>query len=290
MKTDDRPFGEGKQKWVTTEWLENNMDKDWVIMDTQPDVHDYFMAHIPGAVYFAQKLMRAPKNGLPAQMIPPKQASYLFGRIGIDNDTPVLIYTAKGGFREWGDGLEQCFMAYNLMRYNHSEVYLLDGGLDKWMDEGRETSQEFPEVEEKEFTPDVQKDMFLTYDQFLEVKDHDDTCLLDARPLSMYTGESGPWIKNGHIPGAVNLPWASLMQSNPKLLKPAEKIKKMAEVVGATKDKLIICSCGTGREATNEYTIFKHLLGYPKVKVYEGSFTEWTSYPDNQVVKGKEPR
>jgi thiosulfate/3-mercaptopyruvate sulfurtransferase len=181
-------------------------------------------------------------------------------------------------------------MAYNLMRYDHNEVYLLDGGLDLWMDEGRETSQEFPEVEEKEFIPDVQKDMFLTYDQFLEVKDHEDTCLLDARPLSMYTGESGPWIKNGHIPGAVNLPWASLMQSNPKLLKPAEKIKKMAEVVGATEDKLIICSCGTGREATNEYTIFKHLLGYPRVKVYEGSFTEWTSYPDNPVAKGKEPR
>ena len=72
-------------------------------------------------------------------------------------------------------------------------------------------------------------------------------------------------------------------------LKPVEEIRKLAEDVGATKDKLVICSCGTGREATNEYTIFKHLLGYPKVRIYEGSFTEWSMDPKREVASSSQP-
>ena len=95
----------------------------------------------------------------------------------------------------------------------------------------------------------------------------------------------------GHIPGAVNLPWRSLMaDDNPTLLKPDGQIQQLLKQRGVSPDKTIIVSCGTGREATNEFLLLKWYLGYPNVKLYEGSFTEWTAYPDNPTVTGENPQ
>jgi len=145
-------------------------------------------------------------------------------------------------------------------------------------------------VEESDFMGEVRKEYFVEYEEFKAIKDGEDVILLDARPSGVYEGQ-GPWIKPGHIPGAINLPWASLMDSkNKRLLKPDEEIKSIIRERGITRDKTILCSCGTGREATHELILFKWYLGYPKVKIYEGSFTEWSSYPENPTVTGKNPR
>jgi thiosulfate/3-mercaptopyruvate sulfurtransferase len=289
MKTDNEPFGKGKLKWVTTDWLEKNMD-DVFILDVQPNPHDYFMQHIPGAVYLSPNMERAPKEGMPAVYLESDQIAELFGRVGITNDTPVVVYTHRGDFKKWGDGLEQPFMAYTLLRFGAEDVYLLDGGLEKWINEGKPLSQEFPKVKPKKFKPKDRTDMMIDTHEVMDIKDNEDVILLDARPPNLYRGDDTPWIKDGHIPGAVNLPWADLMNpDNKRHLKDVEEIKKLAEEAGATPDKLIICSCGTGREATNEYTIFKHLLGYEKVRLYEGSFTQWSADPNNPVAKGDEP-
>jgi thiosulfate/3-mercaptopyruvate sulfurtransferase len=287
----DEPRGSGDLRWVSTAWLEGHLGDDMTILDTQPDCHDYFQAHIPGAVELEEKTLRAPLRGLPAVILRPSHVASLFGRVGISNDRPVVVYTAKGGWKGWGDGLEQCMVAYVLLRMGHGKVYLLDGGMDKWIAEGRKTSQVFPKVKPATFRPKLREDFYLTMKEVKELKEEKGVVLLDARPPNIYRGEAGPWIKSGHIPGAVNLPWASLMDDNNKaLLKSVAEIKRLADVGGATKEKLIICSCGTGREATNEFTIFRHLLGYPNVKVYEGSWTEWSSRPRNPVAKGPNPR
>jgi thiosulfate/3-mercaptopyruvate sulfurtransferase len=249
------------------------------------------MSHVPGAVYLAEKTLRSPLRGLPAQILAPEMVAGLFGRVGIDNTKPVVVYTAKGGFKGWGDGLDQFMVAYTLARMNHGEVYMLDGGLDKWTKEGRGTNQTFPDVKPSKFQAKVNREMFIELEDLMMIKDNPETILLDARPTQFYTGETGPWIRNGHIPDAVSLPWAQLMDSaNKTLLKPYDDIEEMVELAGATRDKLVICSCGTGREATNEYAIIKHLLGYPRVMLYEGSFTEWSAHPELEVVKGSKPR
>jgi|MTBAKMStandDraft_1061839.scaffolds.fasta_scaffold13649_1 thiosulfate/3-mercaptopyruvate sulfurtransferase len=77
---------------------------------------------------------------------------------------------------------------------------------------------------------------------------------------------------------------------NPRLLKSDEEIAAILKERGITRDKTIICSCGTGREATCEFLLFRFYLKFPKVRIYEGSFTEWTACPDNPVVTGKSPR
>lgn len=283
------PKGSERVKWVSTDWLEENLHKRMSILDVQPNIHDYIVEHVPGAVYLNEEFLRASYRGLCGMFMDGPAVEPYFTRVGVRMDTPVLIYTGKGASRGWGDGLEQTMMAYGLSRYGHDNVYLLDGGLDKWKAEGRPLVQEFPQIDEGGFESSVQEDFFIRYPEFKEVKDRDDVTLLDARPAAVYEGK-GPWRKPGHIPGAVSLPWASLMtKDNTRKLKDIEEIKELAEKAGATKDKCIICSCGTGREATNEFNIFRWLLGYPRVRIYEGSFTEWSSYPENPTVVGKEP-
>ncbi len=220
------PYGSGQVKWVTTEWLEEHLeDEGLMILDTQPDIHDYIKVHIPGAVYLSEKTLRVPLHGTPGKWIPKEAAQLLLRRLGLWADVPVVVYTDKGLFKGWGDGLEQTMVAYSLVRFGHNNVYVLDGGLDKWLHEGRPTSQVFPKVEASDFKAAVRSEMFVSYEEFKRIKDNDDVILLDARPSNVYQGE-GPWIRNEHIPGAVNLPWKGQMDAdNPAFLKPEQEIQ-----------------------------------------------------------------
>jgi thiosulfate/3-mercaptopyruvate sulfurtransferase len=278
-------------KWVSTDWLADQLaekNPTHMILDTQPDIHDYIAEHIPEAIYFNPKLLRVPYYGRPGVYIPEGAVESLFRRIGLRAKTPVVVYTGKGAFKGWGDGLEQTMIAYSLVRFGHQNVFVLDGGLDKWKAEDKPLTKKFPEVKPSDFTVNVQSQHVLDMEEVRDMKDRNDVLLLDARPANAYEGQ-GPWIKPGHIPGAVNLPWKAFMQDNPTMLKPKDDIHAILKEEDATPDKTIICSCGTGREATNEFILFKWFLGYPSVKIYEGSFTEWSSYPENPTVTGKNP-
>jgi len=285
------PHGEGSVKWVSTEWLEAHLEDEGLqILDCQPDIHDYISEHLPGAIYFSEGSLRATFGGLPGAWVPPEAVQPVLRRLGLRRGAPAVVYTGVGPFKGRGDGLEQTIVAYSLARYGHEQVYVLDGGVDKWKAEGRALTRVFPKVEESDFTIQVQRDYFVEYREFKSIKDREDVLLLDARPPALYEGQ-GPWIKPGHIPGAVNLPWASLMDDhNKSLLKPDEEIQAILDIKDIRAEKTIICSCGTGREATDEFLLFKWYLGYPQVKLHEGAFTEWTSYPDNPTVTGSSPR
>jgi thiosulfate/3-mercaptopyruvate sulfurtransferase len=284
------PLGSGLLKWTCTEWLEQNLGGGFIILDIQPEIHDYIQEHIAGAVYFNQNLLRVPYKGTPGFYVSDKIAELLFRRVGLVNDIPVVVYSGAGTFRGWGDGLEQTMIAYSLVRFGHNKVYVLDGGLDKWKKEGRRLTKDFPAVEESNFTVKLRENYWIEYEEFKKIKDNEDVVLLDARPSNFYEGQ-GPWPKPGHIPGAINLPWKTLMdKNNSAFLKSEDEIRNILNVKGITPEKTVICSCGTGREATNEFIMFKFLVGFPDVKIYEGSFTEWTSYPANPTVTGKNPR
>jgi thiosulfate/3-mercaptopyruvate sulfurtransferase len=285
------PYGEGIVRWVSTEWLEGHLgDKDLMILDVQPNAHDYIQEHIPGAVYLNEGLLRAPSRGVPAQYVPKEVPQALLRRVGLKADIPVVVYTGVGPYKGWGDGLEQTMMAYALARFGHNHVYVLDGGIEKWNAEDRPLAQEYAKVEESNFGAQVRSDYFVEYEAFKAMKDREDVMLLDARPPEVYQGQ-GPWMKAGHIPGAINVPWKRFMDpDNARLLRPDDEIQAVLDEHDITPDKTVICSCGTGREATNEFLLFKWYLGFPKVKIYEGSFTEWCAYPENPTVTGKSPR
>jgi len=292
MEERHSPFGTGVIKGVTTAWLEEHLrDETLIIIDAQPDIHDYIRHHIPRARYLQEGALRLPLGGMPGKWIDDSMAQLIFRRLGLDASAPIVVYSGRGQFTGWGDGLGQTMVAYTLARFGCEKVHVLDGGLDKWLEEGRPTSQEFPKFKATRFRAKTQTDMFMEMSEFKKAKDRTDTIFIDARPAKAYTGEKGPWIRNGHIPGAVNVPWRDLMRpENPHCLKPEEEVEQILTERGVTRDRMVICTCGTGREATSEYILLKYYLGYRRVKLYEGSFTEWSAYPENPVARGELPR
>ena len=288
------PPGDGEVKWVSTAWLADHLkDPGLQIVDSQPNIHDYIRGHIPGALFIEENHWRISRDR-PGIFLPPEMAELLLRRLGIRPDDPVVVASSSGPLSVCttyiGDGLEQTMLAYTLARYGHRKVHILDGGIDKWQAEGRPLSQVFPRVVESEYRVQLRRDFFIEYGELKDLKDRPDVMLLDARPSAVYEGQ-GPWIRPGHIPGAVSLPWKSLMDpKNTKLLKPLDEIRAILAEKKITPDRTLLCSCGTGREATNEFCLFRFCLKFPKVKLYEGSFTEWTMYPENPTVTGKNPR
>jgi thiosulfate/3-mercaptopyruvate sulfurtransferase len=293
MRTYPPPPGESKVKWISTEWLADHLYDDLMILDVQPNVHDYVMGHLPGAIYLNEGLLRSAWKGLPAMYVPPESLQPVFSRVGLDPNRIVVIYSASGRYSKCtaglGDGLEQTMMAYSLIRFGHNKVCILDGGLEKWKEEGGSLTKVFPKWEPSDFKIQICRDYFVEYDQFCRQREQKDVMVFDARPFDSYK-EGGLWIKNGHIPGAFSLPWRTLMtKENAKLLKSDEELQQLVGKFKITPDKTVLVYCGTGREATNEFLFFKFYLGHDKVKIYEGSFTEWTSYPENPTITGENP-
>jgi thiosulfate/3-mercaptopyruvate sulfurtransferase len=289
---DTRPYptGESAVKWVTTEWLENHLeDGKLMILDAQPDMHDYFLQHIPGARYVNPRMFVLPVNSSPDMYIPGAAVKAIFDYLGIKNDVPVVVYSGNGAFSMCGDQMEQAMMAYTLIRFGHSSVYILDGGLEKWNEEERPLSQEFPEVITSDFWPNVHREWLVTMEEIKSLMDEPNTVLLDSRPKMAYE-EQALWIKPGHIPGAVSLPWNKFMtEANPKKLRPVGDIHALLKEEGLKPDMNIIISCGSGTKAALQFIVFKYLLKWPKVRIYEGSFTEWSACEDNLTVTGPNP-
>jgi thiosulfate/3-mercaptopyruvate sulfurtransferase len=294
MRTYPCPPGDTPVKWISTDWLKDHLDdEDLTILDVQPNVHDYIMGHIPHAIYMNEGLLRSACEGLPAVYVLPESIQPVLSCSGLEPDIPVIVYSGAGRYskctRGLGDGLEQPMMAYALLRYGLRQVYILDGGIEKWKDDGGELTKAYPLCQRSDFTVRVRKDFFVEYVEFKRTKDNPDVVVFDARPAEFYEG-SKIWPKPGHIPGAISLPWRDFMtEENPRLLKPDEEIREMVAETGLTQDKMVYVYCGTGREATNEFLILKWYIGHENVKIYEGSFTEWTAHPENHTVTGKNP-
>ena len=256
----------------------------------QPDQHDYILQHIPGSVYVSPYMFTLPVNVCKSIYIPENGVKDIFRCIGLRKDKPAVVYSGMGAFSMCGNHLEQPAIAYTLARFGHNRVYILDGGMEKWNEEKRPLSQEFPSVDYSDFETDVRVEYFVNIEEVKALKERKDVILLDSRPQTAYE-EQFLWIKPGHIPGAVNLPWHLLMrESNPKQLRPVGDINAIMKDRGITHEKLIVCSCGSGTKATSVFLVLKYLLKWPKVKLYEGSFTEWSSCPDNPTVSGPDPR
>lgn len=295
MKTYPYPLGKSIVKWISTDWLADHIDEeDLMILDVQPNVHDYIMGHLPGAIYLNEGLLRSAQDRLPSMYVQPEALQPVLSRAGIDPNKPVVVYSAAGRYSKctagFGDGLEQTMMAYSLIRFGHNNVYILDGGLEKWKGEGRELTKAFPSWKPSDFEVRVRKEYFIEYEEFKRLLDQKDVILFDARPFEVYK-EGGLWIKNGHIPGANSLPWRTLMtKDNARLMKSDEELQELVGKFDITPEKNLIIYCGTGREATNEFLFFKFYLGHERVRIYEGSFTEWSSHPENQTVTGEKTR
>lgn len=276
-----QPIGDGSFKIVSPQWLaEHAEDASLRILDVRGDVHAYLAGHVPYADHLGDATMRAPKCGVPVQYLDPEQMAELFRRAGISSNHWVVLYS------DGKDVLGATMVAYCLHRVGHKKTMVLDGGYQTYA-KNQKTTQAYPHYPRGEFTPNLDRAMFATLDDVRAAMKSPAAVLIDARPTNAYAGEIKTWMRNGHIPGAVNIDWHQLMrEDNYHQFKSVDEMRKVVEQAGVKPDSEIIVYCGTSREATLLYLVMRHILGYPNVRLYEGSWTEYCAHEDLPVAQG----
>lgn len=222
--------------FVTTEWLaEHITDINVRLVDT--DVPEqYAEGHIPGSVnpidhYYKTSLKER------THIQGPEQFAQTMSDLGIDDNTTVIGYNREGGVYSFR-------LMWALHYYGYTNVKILDGGLEKWVAEGRETTTDpTPAVKASgEFTPKTNSEIFASRERVIESIDDDSTILMDVRSDGEWTGENkrgGP--RGGRIPGATHLEWTNFMtDTDVPVLKTADEIRTILANVGITPDKNVI--------------------------------------------------
>lgn len=266
---------------VTPQWVEQHAaDPNLRILDVRLNVYDYFAGHIPNAVHLADAAMRFPLEGYPTQYPETFMTGMLFARAGIKKGDKVVLYSD-------GDGvLGATMIAYLLERVGHNEILFVDGG---WRDykTAYKTAQEYPAYKSGGFDVLDNRSVRANLEDVKNSIGKDGVKFIDARPPDVFRGEVKIWTRNGHIPGAVNIPWKTLVEeNNSHKLKSVEDIRKVYADKGIKETDDIIVYCGTSREASIEYMVLKHVLKFPKVRLYEGSWTEYSNHSQMTVETG----
>lgn len=274
-----------KVVFVSPSWVaEHQNDADIRILDVRSNPLDYITGHIPNAVHIADPTFRGPNGTLPVQYWQSQKLQSLFSEAGVTDQSKIVVYA---------DGREilgATMVAYLLERTGHHNVAIVDGGLAGYKAAQLPVAKEFPKYKAGTFSVKDDPSVRVTLEQVKQSIKKPGIVFIDPRPPELFSGEQQIWVRNGHIPGAKNIPWVSFTvgESNFHQLKPLEEIKQILAKRGITPDQDIIVTCSTGREATLQYHVLKHLLGYPKVRVYEGSWTEYSSYPDLPIETGRD--
>lgn len=267
--------------------LENNQNNT-VIVDVRFQLNDpdagrkaYLDNHIPGAVYMdLNKDLSGPpaKHGGNHPLPDMKMFTAKMGKIGIDHDTTVVIY-------DQANDMFSARLWWLLDSLGHEKVYVLDGGYNRWVQEGNKVTDEIPELEAKEFRAEFHEDNIVDIEELKEKLGEEQALLIDSRAKERYFGKTEPlYGKSGHIPGAKNFFWKDVLTSDGNWKKKEELEENFSSL---PKDKEIIVSCGSGVSACPNILALKS-LGYSNVKLYPGSFSDWISYEDNKVETKEE--
>ena len=270
--------------FVSPAWVaQHSGDENVRILDVRQDPHDYFRAHVPHAVYLADETLRAPDQGIPVQYLPPQLMSAVLERAGVGRDKIVVIYA------EGKDVLGATMTAYVLEQLGHPRVMIMNGGWSAYSAR-YPTTQQYPRYVRGKLPVRQIRIAGIGLSTVLRLLGAPGVTFVDARPGPAYRGEIDTWMRNGHIPGALSLDWHTLvMPDNLHRLKPKAELRRIFAAHGLTPRSHIVFYCGTSREATVNYMVAKHVLGFPNVRLYEGSWTEYAAYPALPVAKGPRP-
>ena len=175
-------------------------------------------------------------------------------------------------------------VAFVLEKAGIDDIRIVDGGLPAWKAAGFQATQEYHGNPAGKLPKKANPGISITAPEVIEQKDKPGYILVDARPMNEYLGQDEVWLRKGHIPGAISFHWAKLMEKdNTHKFKKYEEVKAELEAAGITKDKEILCYCGTSREGSLLRFYLKHIAGYPKVRLYEGAWKEYVWLKDKSL-------
>ena len=271
---------------VSTDWLADHLRDENVVVaevDENPDLYDE--GHIAGAIklHWRDDL----QDPVERDLVDKETFERLMGRRGISKDTTLVLY---GDRNNW-------FAAYAywyLKIYGHEDVRIVDGGRQKWIDEGREMTTDEPLITSASYTAKERDESLRAYrDEVLSWVGRETASLVDVRSPAEYAGEliAPPGYeqegaqRGGHIPSAVSIPWASAVRDD-GTFKSANELRELYGGKGVSGDKPVTAYCRIGERSAHTWFVLRELLGYPDVKNYDGSWTEWGNLVDVPIEKG----
>ncbi|MDH4198673.1 MAG: sulfurtransferase [Candidatus Aminicenantes bacterium] len=269
------------EKLVGTDWLQANLSRtDVRVVDMRGDIREYWEGHIPGAVFLDSATLRWSNRGVPGKLMPMAALALMLGEMGIGKTTQVVVYSEINHYRA-------TYFMWALDVLRHKNWVMLEGGFERWKKESHPVTQDYPAVKPVVYSTGREPDAAVLA-TLAQVRDRDaaTTVLLDVRPPDLYAGEKGSWKRKGHIKGALNHFWA-LDVNEAGAWRPADELRRAYEALGVTPDKTVFVSCGQGLMSSHTYFTLKYILGYPRVKNYDGSFTEWSAVDTLPVETGK---
>ncbi|TAH49744.1 MAG: sulfurtransferase [Chloroflexota bacterium] len=263
------------EKLVETEWIAEHLNDPKIrIVESDEDVLLYDVGHIPGAV----------KIDWVADLNDPVKRDYidrarfeaLLSKAGIHQDTRVIFYGDKNNW--WA-----CYALWVFELFGFTNTAIMNGGRQKWIDEGRELSKELPSYSPSNYRAADRDDHTIRAfrDDILEHIEKD-LPLVDVRSPQEYSGEllhmpgypQEGALRGGHIPGAKSIPWAKNVTAD-ATFKSVEDLNALYEPQGVSPDRDIIAYCRIGERSSLSWFVLTYLLGYPNVRNYDGSWTEW---------------
>ncbi len=272
---------------VDTQWVEDHMNDNEVRIaevDYDPTAN-YNLGHVPGAVLFDWK--KDINDPVTRNIFSRQTCEDLLQRAGVNNNTILVLY---GDFNNWF----AAFAFWAFKYYGFKDLRLMNGGRKKWLEEDRPIGKDIPQYQRGNFKatePDKSIRVFLN--QVKEALDKEkNIAMVDVRSPKEFTGEilAPPEYptehaqRGGHIPGASNIPWSQAVKDD-GTFKSAEELKQIYQSKGIIPDKEIIAYCRIGERSSHTWFVLKYLLGYPNVKNYDGSWTEWGNMVDNPIEK-----
>ncbi len=275
---------------VSTEWLAAHLDDPLVRvvdgsfkMPRSPSTarEDYERQHIPGAVFFDIDEIADTSVPLPHMLPDETKFASRMRKLGIGDGHRIVVYDSAGLMsapRVW----------WTLRVFGHRNVAVLDGGLPRWLAEGRAVTAEVPHPRESHFAAHLDKAQVRNKAEILANVESRREQVVDARAANRFEGtvdEPRPGLRRGHIPDSRNLPFDRLSDPATKTVKPAEELARLFDEAGIDPKVPLVASCGSGVTAS-VLAFAWHLLGRPEAAVYDGSWSEWGLPGDTPVATG----